>query len=774
MRTRRGPITFGVAPALAGLALLGIACGTPGAEGGDDDVIQVTSKLTYDSVAKPVPTSFIYLKTNSNKCCSGAGMKSTNCSTACADSKGLVTSAGVNKADDYYRATGQSSLDTFEKWKSFYGFPRRLPGETLAAYRARAKVVVYYNRTELGLGRELACATNGNGTGCYVTNYGDTFNSIHDLGAPDADGLSNGLGDAIRGTRPKNTVVISYDTRRESTAADGKAVQFSAFGGDGARLKKAQLDNMGARPIPQICMSCHGGVWDADASTNLGGNFFGISRFARFLPLVTSTVTWSGQSPYTLPEQEDAIRVVNEYAWKARATALTGRQQNLMGWLYSASSNGTLAFSSLTPGRQFPENAWPFGWENNAGTYTTTVLPFCDTCHMAMDPSTGWPASANSPNRPNQSGFAYTNLASQTLAQTNKGLFGGFMGVNENGFGDRSDLKMPHSQNAFERFWADDSTVGGTCTNTAGARVPKAECLLGPNGMGLWPNGRPAGATFSHTNPLANLVPDGTSSLDCGQAHVVTTGVASNGVNSGRRLAGLVVDGVVVNQCSNGCIANDAFCPGSETSGDASPFPGVRMECQPITQNFGKCVQCGRIYQASCVQVGAGCRSDMNPNCTTQPSCNEGWDDEGFCQDILLSQGKTTSQSSTANGGVSSRAVDGNPDGNFSHNSVTRTNSTGSPAWWRVDLGATKKVIRINIFNRTDCCFDRLSDFFVRYSTDGVVWPVMAGGDFSNVTPTSSGLTSIWLPKAIDARYVQIELRTGQILSLAEVEVWGW
>ena len=126
------------------------------------------------------------------------------------------------------------------------------------------------------------------------------------------------------------------------------------------------------------------------------------------------------------------------------------------------------------------------------------------------------------------------------------------------------------------------------------------------------------------------------------------------------------------------------------------------------------------------------------------------------------------------NGGVFSRTIDNNPDNNFSHNSVTRTNSTGSPAWWRVDLGATKKVIRINIFNRTDCCFDRLSDFFVRYSTDGVVWPVMAGGDFSNVTPTSSGLTSIWLPKAIDARYVQIELRTGQILSLAEVEVWGW
>ena len=773
MRTRRGLIASWVTVALPGLATMGLACGVPGEEGGDDDPVQVSAKLTYDAVAKPVPTTFLHLKTDRNKCCVGAGMKSTSCTSSCADSKGLVTPNGVNKADDYYQATGQWALDTFEKWKNFYGFPKRLPAETLAAYRARAKVVVYYNRTELGLGRELACASNINGTACYVSNYGDAFNSIHDLALPDSDGASNGLGDAIRGTRPKNTVVISYDSRRETIAGDGSAVQFSAFGGDGVRLKKAQLDTMGARPIPQICMSCHGGVWDADATTKLGNNFFGISRFARFLPLVTSMVTWSGQSPYKLSEQEDAVRVANEYAWKVRATALTGRQRALMGFIYNASSNGTLAFLPATPGRQFAENAWPFGWENNAGTYTTAVLGFCDTCHLAMDPSAKWPASAKSTNRPDQSGLAYDNLNSQTAAQNAKTLFAGIMGVTPTGFAARTSLQMPHSQNAFERFWADASGVGGTCTNTAGLFAPKAECLLGPNGLNYWPNGRPAGAIFSHSNPLANLVPDGSTSLDCGQSRVVAPGVASTGINSGRRLAGVIVDGnTVVNQCSNGCTANEAFCPGSETAGDAPPFPGVRMECQPISPSNGKCVQCGRIYQASCLQVGAGCRSDMNPNCTTLPSCNEGWDDEGFCNDILLSLNKPTSQSSTILGADSSRAVDGNSNGVFANNSVTHTN--GAPAWWRVDLGATKKVIRINIYNRTDCCFERLSDFLVKYSIDGANWATVPGGDFSGVTPTNSGLTTIWLPKAIDARHIQIQLPNGPFLSLAEVEVWGW
>src|SRR5262249_9732309 len=141
--------THAIGVVIALLATVGVGCGIPGDEGGDDVISQVSAKLTYDNVAKPVPTSFLFLKTAGNKCCVGAGMKSGNCSSGCADINGLATLSGVNKADDYYQATGQASLDTFEKWKSYYGFPRRLPGETLAAYRARAKVVVYYNRTEL-------------------------------------------------------------------------------------------------------------------------------------------------------------------------------------------------------------------------------------------------------------------------------------------------------------------------------------------------------------------------------------------------------------------------------------------------------------------------------------------------------------------------------------------------------------------------------------------------------------------------------------------------
>jgi type IV pilus assembly protein PilY1 len=77
-----------------------------------------------------------------------------------------------------------------------------------------------------------------------------------------------------------------------------------------------------------------------------------------------------------------------------------------------------------------------------------------------------------------------------------------------------------------------------------------------------------------------------------------------------------------------------------------------------------------------------------------------------------LAAGRPTSQSSTNYGGVDSRAVDGNRDGVFANNSVTHTNSEYRP-WWQVDLGASSQISRIRIFNRTDCCEDRLTNFYI-------------------------------------------------------------
>jgi hypothetical protein len=133
---------------------------------------------------------------------------------------------------------------------------------------------------------------------------------------------------------------------------------------------------------------------------------------------------------------------------------------------------------------------------------------------------------------------------------------------------------------------------------------------------------------------------------------------------------------------------------------------------------------------------------------------------------VNVARGKPTSQSSTSSNGVSSRAVDGNTSGHWQGRSVTHTNSeTG--AWWRVDFGAPHAVTGITIWNRTDCCGERLTNFDVQLldaSGDPIasVLHADAAEETTHVAETASGVYS-----------VRVALRTMGVLSLAEVQVWG-
>jgi len=53
-----------------------------------------------------------------------------------------------------------------------------------------------------------------------------------------------------------------------------------------------------------------------------------------------------------------------------------------------------------------------------------------------------------------------------------------------------------------------------------------------------------------------------------------------------------------------------------------------------------------------------------------------------------------------------------NTDGNFYDGSVTHT-YLDTNAWWQVDLGVSATINSVAVWNRTDCCGDRLSDYWV-------------------------------------------------------------
>ncbi len=73
------------------------------------------------------------------------------------------------------------------------------------------------------------------------------------------------------------------------------------------------------------------------------------------------------------------------------------------------------------------------------------------------------------------------------------------------------------------------------------------------------------------------------------------------------------------------------------------------------------------------------------------------------------------SQSSTSNGGVASRAIDGNKSGNFNDKGQTHTVEGTTDPWWEVDLGKDYAIESIVIFNRTDGNLgSRLNNFTLR------------------------------------------------------------
>ena len=146
-----------------------------------------------------------------------------------------------------------------------------------------------------------------------------------------------------------------------------------------------------------------------------------------------------------------------------------------------------------------------------------------------------------------------------------------------------------------------------------------------------------------------------------------------------------------------------------------------------------------------------------------------------FSQITNVALNKSTSQSTTDYGGVSSRAVDGDTNGDWANGSVTHTkgniiNSTQS--WLRIDLGAAYDITKIEVYNRTDSNSERLdgAKIFVSYTTSSI-FQSQFGKDLTG-TPYAQERTTT--PGTFYGRYVTIRLYGEfKILSLAEVKVFG-
>ena len=118
----------------------------------------------------------------------------------------------------------------------------------------------------------------------------------------------------------------------------------------------------------------------------------------------------------------------------------------------------------------------------------------------------------------------------------------------------------------------------------------------------------------------------------------------------------------------------------------------------------------------------------------------------------------------------------GNRNGNFEAGSLIHTD-LDVEAWWQVDLGSSYNLQRIEIYNRTDCCSESLSNFYVLvsdqpFSSAGLTAHLANPAITAYSVPFEAGADEI-ISLATSGRYVRIQLAGADYLQLAEVEVYG-
>jgi hypothetical protein len=261
-----------------------------------------------------------------------------------------------------------NKIPTLGDFKSVYGF-------------ASADVAAdYYNRGDLGIGREMHCADRFAVTGqiaCYVRNFaaGDEqtefrFGMSADVafGNRDANHPFATVAMVFRKNAASNKVLfVVYDASEHLTFA-------APLDRHGLNFALGRTDNQGAtgtpgvnfnNHIPSNCANCHGGTYDPASKVLTGG---------LFLPFDLDQFEYqNANSSRTRAAQAAAFKTLNSTV-RTVATQVGGAGTEVAtqidGWYASGS---------------FDSNYIPTGWQGNVAqkaVYTSVIRPSCRGCHM--------------------------------------------------------------------------------------------------------------------------------------------------------------------------------------------------------------------------------------------------------------------------------------------------------------------------------------------------------------------------------------------------------
>jgi len=238
---------------------------------------------------------------------------------------------------------------------------------------------VYANSGDLGFGRDMHCrrTDTGAGTGfdyaCYVTNYGD----ITTDDALDAENARNNTGVVA-------TVAMEYSRILTTDALTDRHVKFYVYNAVGARVNNADLDsglNIRRRPVPQLCMVCHGGAYP-------GGGNTGVPAFntpdsvklgSRFIPFDLRYYTFPA-SPDKAAQQSAMKHLNQDIVANAPSLPAPDPVADVISEMYSGGS-ATQKVDFVVPGWQQTQLPNTLAQE---AFYKRVLANACRTCHITQ------------------------------------------------------------------------------------------------------------------------------------------------------------------------------------------------------------------------------------------------------------------------------------------------------------------------------------------------------------------------------------------------------
>lgn len=366
----------------------------------------------------------------------------------------------------------------------------------------------YANSGDLGFGRDMNCHKSGADVACYVTNFGNRFtddvqdfkDAVDDNGPIAAVGMEysqveNPSGPGFQ-TTPGGGVlrIVKFYVFKKIVASTNPAHPNQGFG----RAVSADLDGFGERPVPALCMVCHGGryinvqtsgigvpAWNKnDANTaDLGSKFipFDLREFT-FTQAPYNGHDKSTEQPHFKSLNQDFVLATNPPSatadvigeFYAGGSPTQIEDFAVCGWK-DVSTPGCTA-TSLVP--------------NQVQTYKEVVASTCRSCHLSQAPSTiDWTTAAK-----------FKNLAASIDNAVCTGHYMPHAKVTHNLFWLKPNPHLPPILRTFLSAASPGATppLGSNCAQLADLSVSKADS---PDPVTL-------GEPLTYTVTLLNQGPD--------------------------------------------------------------------------------------------------------------------------------------------------------------------------------------------------------------------------------------------------------------------------